>query len=322
MRILIVKPSSLGDIIQALRVAQSIRDQLPEAVISWVVRDRFAEVIRRCPAVNGDLIEFNRTNWLRGAPGLFREIRSREFDVVFDFQGLLRSGLMTLAARSPLKLGHHLCREGSQLSYSRLVPLPPDGRDSHHIDLMLHFLPEIGLRAELTSPIRLQCEPPYHVDSRLHEIRPVVLLPNSREPSREWPYFADLAERILQSDSHAAVAWDTNLPFTPPASLVNERFINLSQKTGLMDLVGLLSIARLVIANDSGGTHIAAALGVPVLSLHGPTSACKSGPFPQGNGTNHVLEAANGDLSQLKTDMVLEKVLGLIASSRQRNFAA
>ena len=322
MKILIVKPSSLGDIIQGLRVAQAIRDQLPEAVISWVVRDRFADVVRRCPAVNGDLILFERTNGLRGFLKVFRDIRRQRYDAVLDFQGLLRSGLMTLVARSPLKLGHDLCREGSHWCYHRRVPLPSEGRESHNVAVMLEFLPELGLEARLTSPISLSAEPPYHVDDRLRGSQPVVLLPNSREPLREWPYFAELARAVLQNDPSATVVWDSHLPFEAPAELQIDRFINLSTKTGLMDMVGLLSIAKLVVANDSGGTHVAAALGVPLLGLYGPTYPGNSGPFPLNNGTNHVLEAPQRNLSLLSVDDVLQSVLKLTDSKARSGLAA
>jgi heptosyltransferase-1 len=320
MKILVVKPSSLGDIIQALRVAQSIRDQMPAAEISWVVRDRFADVVKRCPTVNGRIIEFHRTNWFKTAPKLFRDIRQTTFDVVLDFQGLLRSGLMTAAAKAPRKIGHMQAREGSRFFYTERVLLPPEGDESHHVAIMLQFLPAIGLKAELTSPITLRCEPPYHVDSRLKGSHPIVLLPNSREPSREWPYFAELAQQILKADPTAVVVWDSHIEFKTPESLNSERFINLSRKTGLMEMAGLLHMAKMVVANDSGGTHVASAFGVPLLALFGPTKPNHSGPYPLNNGKNFSLVAPERTLSNLSVDSVLQKVLEInreISASRK-----
>ena len=66
MRILILKPSSLGDIVCSLPVAQSIRDQMPSAEISWVVKARFSEILKRCPTVNGEIIEYNHAPGLKG----------------------------------------------------------------------------------------------------------------------------------------------------------------------------------------------------------------------------------------------------------------
>ena len=76
MQILILKPSSLGDIICALPVAQSIRDQNPDAVISWVVKSRFLDIVQRCPAVNGEIIEFRHQSGPGGLLELYRTIRT------------------------------------------------------------------------------------------------------------------------------------------------------------------------------------------------------------------------------------------------------
>lgn len=168
MRILIVKPSSLGDIICSLPVAQSIRDQLPEAKISWVVKSRFADVVRRCPTVNGELIEFEHSSGWKGITAIGRvmqTLRQRHFDAVLDFQGLLRSGLMTFAANGPLKVGIAEAREGSRLFYSSIVPLPEAGRNSHAIRKLLQFLPAIGLKAELRSPVVMHGDPLDQLDA-------------------------------------------------------------------------------------------------------------------------------------------------------------
>lgn len=321
-RILIIKPSSLGDIIQGLRVAQAIRDQRPDAEISWVVRDKFADVVKRCSAVNGEVILFDRTNVLRGGLDILKRLRQRHYDVVMDLQGLLRSGLMTWAANAPLKLGHRLCREGSRYFYDRLVPFPTSGFTNHNLAVMLQFLPEIGLQAELTSPIHLDCQPPYHVDERLRNTRPVVLLPNSREPAREWAPFAELAEGILKNNPAATVVWDSHIPFDPPPGLQCDRFVNLSSRTTLMDMMGLLQTASLVVANDSGGLHVAAAMGIPLLGLYGPTFPGDSGPYPPGVGTNRILEAPDRDLSKLSVDTVLDQVLSIISSQTDRRQSA
>lgn len=312
MNTLIIKPSSLGDIIQGLRVAQSLRDQHPDAVISWVVRDRFAEIVQRCPAVNGEVILFERHRGLRGLLKVCRQLRQRRYDAVLDFQGLLRSGLMTWAAKAPIKLGHQLCREGSSLFYDRCVRLPADGKDSHIVEVLLQFLPTLGLEPAIRSPISLQCNPPYDVDSRLRDCRPVVMIPNSREPTREWKQFPELTAALLRQHADVRVVWDSHKAWATPDGLPEERFINLTTKTGLLQMVGLLSMARLVIANDSGPTHIAAAMGIPTLCLHGPTKPEHTGPFPLESQTNNVLRAPNGDLSLLTVEEVMKAVSSIL----------
>jgi lipopolysaccharide heptosyltransferase I len=324
MRILIVKPSSLGDIICSLPVAQSIRDQLPEAEISWVVKSRFADVVRRCPTVNGELIEFEHSAGWRGITAIgrvMRTLRQRHFDAVLDFQGLLRSGLMTFAANSPLKVGIAEAREGSRLFYSSIVPLPETGSNSHAIRKLLQFLPAIGLKPELRSPVVMHGDPLDQLDSRLNRSRLVVMIPNSRGAHKEWRGFRELTTALLKADSGCTVVWDSHLPWESPEVCDQDRFLNLTKRTSLLQLIELLRRADLVIANDSGPLHMAAALGRPTLALFGPTSPDRFGAFPPDVPRNRFLLAPEGDLGRLGMETVLDAALAMLPSAQLRNVA-
>ena len=105
MKILIVKPSSLGDIINGLMVAQSLHDQCPDAEISWVAQDRFAPVVQGCPIVKHTYL-FRRHDRVHGLKDLIKELRREEFDVAMDFHGIGRSVTMLLSCRARRKIGH------------------------------------------------------------------------------------------------------------------------------------------------------------------------------------------------------------------------
>jgi len=322
VQILIIKPSSLGDIICALPVAQSIRDQMPDAEISWVVKSRFAEIVRRCPTVNGDIIEFDHHPGVRGLRELWKtigDLRHREFDTVLDFQGLLRSGLMTSAVKAPLKIGSPDGREGSRLACHQIVSLPNGGKDTHAIERLLQFLPPIGLEPSLRSPVVIHGDAPDAIDSRLTNAAPVVMIPNSRGTHKEWPGFPQLTTALLQADPGVTVAWDSHLAWDDPPTKHGDRFINLTTQTSLLQMVDLLRRARLVIANDSGPLHIAAALGVPTLGLFGPTSPERFGPFPLTEPRNNALSSATENMADLAVDTVLTSVMSIISrDSRSR----
>ncbi|MCH2114543.1 MAG: glycosyltransferase family 9 protein [Pirellulales bacterium] len=325
MRILILKPSSLGDIICALPVAQSIRQQCPEAVISWVVKKRFAEVVRRCATVNGEVIVFNHRKGLRGLPRLHqvvREVERRQYDAVLDFQGLLRTGWMTWRAHASLKVGSVFAREGSRLAYNAIVPAPEGGRSTHAIDKLLQFLPAIGLQPELRSPIEIRGDAPDVLDSRLANAHPIVILPNSRGAHKEWQYYPELTAGILEQNPDSLVVWDSHLPWDDPVANGLSRFVNLTARTSLLQMVELLRRAKLVIANDSGPLHIAAALGRPTLGLFGPTSPELYGPYPLELPRNNVLTAPGGHLSQLSSETVLRKVCEIISCGEGRRHVA
>jgi heptosyltransferase-1 len=316
MQILIIKPSSLGDIICSLPVAQSIRDQMPDAVISWVVKSRFKEIVQRCPTVNGEVIEFDHQSGLSGLRNLWqtlRSLRTRQFDAVLDFQGLLRSGLMVCAVQAPLKIGSRDAREGSSLACDRIVSLPEGGKDTHAIERLLQFLPEIGLEASLRSPVVIQGDSPDEIDARLIGASPIVMIPNSRGSHKEWPGFPQLTTALLAQEPNVTVAWDSHLAWEDPQTNHSDRFINLTTHTSLLQMVDLLRRARLVIANDSGPLHIAAALGVPTLGLFGPTSPERFGPFPLTAPGNNALSSPNDRISELSVDTVLTTVRTILA---------
>ncbi len=316
MQILIIKPSSLGDIICSLPVAQSIRDQLPEAVISWVVKSRFKEIVQRCPTINGEIIEFDHQSGLNGLRSLWQTVRSlrqHRFDAVLDFQGLLRSGLMVHAVQSPLKIGSPDSREGSWLACDRIVSFPDGGKETHAVERLLQFLPAIGLDASLRSPVVIHGDSPTEIDERLSTTSPVVMIPNSRGSHKEWPGFPQLTTALLEREPNVTIAWDSHLAWDDPPTDHDDRFINLTTHTSLLQMVELLRRARLVIANDSGPLHIAAALGIPTLGLFGPTSPERFGPFPLTAPGNNALSSPGKEISGLSVDTVLTTVRSILA---------
>lgn len=325
MRILILKPSSLGDIVCSLPVAQSIRDQMPSAEISWVVKTRFSEILKRCPTVNGEIIEYNHAPGLKGLMAIrtvVKSLHNRHFDAVLDFQGLLRTGLMACSVKSPLKVGSVEAREGSRLAYNRVVPFPSNGRKSHAIEKLLQFLPAIGLKAELRSPIDIQGDPLEWANSRLSIDGPIVMIPNSRGRHKEWKGFPELTTALLNTSNCPVVVWDSHIRWNDPPLDSPEKFVNLTQKTSLLQLIELLRGASLVVANDSGPLHIAAALGRPTLGLFGPTDPSRFGPYPLHESRNQVLQAPDGDLSKLSSKIVLETVLKIVGKRSPRLYAA
>jgi ADP-heptose:LPS heptosyltransferase len=312
MDILIIKPSSIGDIIHSLLIAQAIRDQVPTARISWVVRDRFADVVRNCPTVNGDVITFNRTGGWKAYTETCRQIRTSKYDLVLDFQGLLRTGLMALAAHSPRKIGRSDAKEGSRLFYHETVPLPVGGRKAHAVEVLLQFLPALNLKREVDPRLKFNFPQSSTFGGLEIPDAPIVMIPNSRGEHKEWPRFVDLTQALLAARPDVSVVWDSHKRWEDPTGVPAGRFVNLTSRTSLSEMFGLLSRARLVIANDSGPMHIAAALGVEVLGLFGPTPTQRFGPFPLDRATNHTLSAPGGDLSKLAVSIVLDKVTQIL----------
>ncbi|NJR43124.1 MAG: hypothetical protein HC767_11200, partial [Akkermansiaceae bacterium] len=152
--LLIIKPSSLGDIVHGLQVVQTVAKKLPDCRITWVARDRFAPLVEAAPFVH-EVIHFRRKEGFKGILDMMKILRARQFDLVWDMQGLLRSGLMTAAARSPEKWGRADSREGAGI-FSRKVKMPAGSGPHHAIPLLLEFAKTLGIQEEIFSPLDLR----------------------------------------------------------------------------------------------------------------------------------------------------------------------
>lgn len=311
-KILIIKPSSLGDILHGLQVAQSLREQWKGCVhISWVVSSVFASLVEACETVDHVLI-FERSEGISGFKRLVSQVRTEQFDWVLDFQGLARSGLLTFFSKAKHKLGRSDAREFSGLAYSQKAPLPPSGEKLHAIDILLQFLPLMGLKPELRGSLSFNA--PTVSYNFLEGIEDYILIfPNSRRREKEWPYFIELTDNLLKRFPQRTVIWSGSDPLVPNPQWNTKQFINLMGQTQLLDMLPLMQRARLVITNDSGPMHFAAAMDREVLALFGPTAPERFGPYPLAKTTHHVLRAPDGDLKTLPVSSVLETLDSILS---------
>jgi heptosyltransferase-1 len=298
--LLVIKPSSLGDIVQALRVATSMKAQVANLRITWIVSEVFAPIVRSCEAVDKVYI-FDRKGGAKGFLKLMKEVRTTKYDFVFDMQGLLRTGIMTKRTRAKCKVGRSDAREWAGMFYDKKVPLPPDGRRSHATDILLQFCPVLGAKAELRGVVKFREVDSLNlkfVDGR-GGAKPFVMFPDSRRADKNWSGFKQLTELLLREDKTRKVVWAGNNFLPDRGAFPEAQFMNLTGNTSLMSLPALVKKADWVICNDSGPMHLAAALGVKVFAIFGPTDPRNYGPYPVGGPLNHVIQAPVGDLKLL-----------------------
>lgn len=331
--VLIIKPSSLGDIVHGLLVAQMIKAGFPGARIDWVCRDVFAPLVAACPVVD-DVLLFQRHGGLTGFLRLIRAVRKRRYSHVLDMQGLARSGLIALAARADMVVGRSDAREGAGIAYHQRTPLPTVGSDAHAVGILAEFLPLLGLPRAIAA--RLPFRPPErpseiktdpHSDNHLPERpgrlepapasakpKPILLFPESSRPEKNWPGYAALTRLLLDALPDVFASWAGAHAVPGPSGLAGlsrshlPRFLNMTGKTALAELPSLIAQACLVVGNDSGPLHLAAAMGVPTLALFGPTAPAKYRPYPGDDRRNRVLLAPDGDMRLLRPEVVLEAV--------------
>ena len=294
-RILLIKPSSLGDIVHALPVLAALRHAYPDAHIAWLVGSSFAGLLAEHPLIN-EVIPFDRRRYGRmlTSPSILREflafvgdLRRRRFDLVVDLQGLVRSGFMAWATGAKRRIGFADAREMAWAFYSQRVAVP--GNAVHAVDKNCALASEMGLqisRPEFPLPItpraRTAMQDRLSAAGLTHG-RFIAVLPGARWESKRWTAekFAELLCRLAATDPRPCVLLGApdERPFAEQIRAAGARAIDLVGSTSLAELAAALDLAEVVVSHDSGPMHVAAALGRPIVALFGPTDSRKTGPY-------------------------------------------
>ena len=290
-RVCLIKPSSLGDVVHALPTLEALRLRWPAARISWVVNRALIGLLDGHPALD-EVIPFDRataklsTAGLASIVGFARVLRSKRFDVTIDLQGLLRSGLMTWATGAPVRVGLAEAREGATRFYDRTVATPPGV--THVVDKLLAVAHAFGA-PPAPARFRVACSEDDRTWARgvLASVPGprLVLNVGARWLTKRWPpgHFAEVARRASEAYGCGLVA--VGAPEDRP--LVDELrralgglpLLDLCGTTNLTRLTAVLSEADLVLSNDTGPIHLAAAAGARVLGIYTCTSPEKTGPY-------------------------------------------
>ena len=302
-RLLIIKPSSMGDIIHGIFVAESIKAQLPGVIIDWVVRSEFAPLIDSASAIDHTLI-FERKSGLGSFIGLIGKIRQTRYDAVLDMQGLARSGILTFCAKAFRKIGRSDAREGAGLAYREVTSAFPNGSPIHAVKILSEFLEVLGLEPTLPCSINFNASTKPLTMPPCDGFRRVVIFPESRRTEKNWSGYEALTRRLLDSEHDLQVIWCGHEPFKASRAMDSNNFYNLTGETQVDQLPELLNPAACVLSNDSGPMHLAAALARPLVALFGPTDPARFGPFPSDSRLQRVIRRTDGDMATLNVQEV------------------
>jgi lipopolysaccharide heptosyltransferase I len=287
-RILLIKPSALGDIVHALPVLSLLRRRWPAAHIAWLVNSAFAPLLDAHPQLD-EVIAFDRRGFARGWRDPFaaialhrflRDLQHRDFDLVIDLQGLFRSGWMTMRTRAGARVGFANARELAHLFYTHRVPI--GSAEQHAVDRYLAVCDALGCGrgpANFTLPVNEEDQASVRAMLNGAGEDYAVLVPGTNWPTKRWPaeHFAALVEPLRERFGLRAVLAGGK-DVSPIAAQIPHA-LDLTGQTNLRELVALLDGAALVIANDSGPMHIAAALNRPLVTMFGPTNPIRTGPY-------------------------------------------
>jgi lipopolysaccharide heptosyltransferase I len=286
-RILIIKPSAIGDVVHALPVLPRLRRRWPKAKITWLVTPLCAGLVENHPLID-EVILFDRHQlapwWHKpsalAALGRFAgRLRAEAFDLVIDLQGLFRSGWISAVTGAPWRAGFSAAREFAPLFYTQFVDCSVES--DHAVQRYLKMASALGCE---DGPVEFT----FAVDDRdrnyVQTLLPdalqyAVLLPGANWDTKRWPAekFAQLVTPLRERFGLACVT--AGAPGDGALATQVAADFDLTGKTNLRQTVALLERSRLVIGNDTGPMHIAAALAKPLIAPYGPTDPRRTGPF-------------------------------------------
>lgn len=275
MRILVVRLSSMGDVLHALPAVASLKHSFPHSHVAWVIRTQWLPLLEGNPFVD-QIIPFERT--LSGIIATRRKLRETRFDLAIDFQGLIQSALVAAAARPDRIAGFHRSQvreKAAALFYSTCV----EARAPHVVDRNLELVAGAGASSLLHTFSLPEGSP----EGELPEGKFILTSPLAGWGSKQWPveFYQELADGL-------AIPLVVNGP--PEAaeilSTIRGAHVHLS---GIAGLIHATRRAQAVVGVDSGPLHLAAALSKPGVAIFGPTDPLRNGPY--GN-TIRVLRSA------------------------------
>jgi lipopolysaccharide heptosyltransferase I len=317
-RILLIKPSALGDVIHTIPLLVKLRARYPKAQIDWLLTPQNAELLRCHPALS-NVVLFERHEFARfgqswsatsGLMELLRKIRRARYDLAIDMHGQFRSALFVMASGAATRIGFRGrvrrdrsdyeregrknvpvrgwagAREGSWLAYTHRIPIPT--LSVHAADRYLWVGPMLGLDdTPLDFTIYLPPEADIEVDRLLAEAgllgKPLaVLMPGTVWETKHWRLdgFTEVARYLVGHGYAVALAGSAReQPRCKAVASACPEARDVSGRTTPAHLAALIQRAGICVTNDSGPMHLAVALNRPVVSVFGPTDPVCIGPY-------------------------------------------
>lgn len=317
MNILIVKMSAIGDVIHTLPALNALRDHFPNASITWLVEEAAADLVIGHPSVDNVIVS-KRKRWMKSlfsssCPSalikilsFIRTLRETEYDMIIDFQGLLKSGVMVMLARGEKKIGFDKGMEHAECSHLFYnLRLTPVSMEIHALKRGLMMIQSLGVKVdkvEYRLPVTPGDQGAVHALLKRNGIRAeekiICINPQATWETKLWDNekFADLSDRIQER-------YGARIVFTGGAedraviediiSMTNKACVNLAGLTTLKMLATLYAKAAVLVTTDTGPMHLGAAAGTRVVAVFGSTAPWRTGPY----GSDHVVVRSAGRCS-------------------------
>jgi lipopolysaccharide heptosyltransferase II len=274
---------------------------LRDADIFWWIDSALAPLIEGDPDLTG-IVKFERKRWSSPIhwPEMFRSVRwlrAQNFDLVIDLQSLARSAAFAWLTNGKKLVGLDEVREGARGFYDLAVPRK--SFHTHAVDWYLAVLPPLGVpvhkdfvwlpeRPEIAAEMKRKWPNAFPTsNSQLPSSKLILLQPGARWKNKRWPvqHFAELVRALAEKFPDARFAVLGGKDDAPLGEIIlqaaPEKVLNLCGTTSLPEMVEWVRRGDLLITNDTGPMHVAAALGKPLVALFGPTEPRRTGPYGQ-----------------------------------------
>ncbi|OQX26803.1 MAG: lipopolysaccharide heptosyltransferase I [Desulfobacteraceae bacterium IS3] len=309
---LIVKLSAIGDVLHTLPALNALREHFPDAQITWLVEEAAYPLVAGHRALNRVLLS-KRKRWIKDLFGpsrketiseiraFIRDLRDTRYDLIFDFQALLKSGVLVALARGKRKIGYDKGMAHDEHSYLFLNErMPPVKMNIHALLRNLMLLEAVGIYSkEIAYHVPVQDADRKSIDALLEKqgvknCRLLIALnPVAKWETKIWSEdkFSRLADRLIEE-------YDVTVIFTGGTEdresveriisgmlspKKQEKVLNFAGETSLKMLAALYEKTAFLISTDTGPMHLAAAMGKPVTAIFGPTAPWRTGPFGSGH---------------------------------------
>ena len=285
--------------IQALPVLRLLKLHYPKSEIFWWIDSALAPLIEGDPDLTG-IVRFERKRWAKPQhwPEMVRSVRwlrAQHFDLVIDLQCLLRSSAFAWLARGKFLAGLDEVREGARGFYD--LAAPRKTFHTHAVDWYLSVLPPLGIpvhkkfnwlpeRKQIADAVKQKW---FGENSKLktRNSKLILLQPGARWKNKRWPakFFAELVRSLAGKFPDARFAILGDKGDQPLGEIIlqaaPEKVLNLCGATSLPEMIEIVRRCDLMVTNDTGPMHVAAALGKPLVALFGPTAPERTGPYGQ-----------------------------------------
>ncbi len=290
-RILLIKLSAVGDVIHTLPVLSKLRERYPAAGIDWLITPACADLVRWHPGIR-DVLPYPRREFARSWAGTFKmarvlgEVRRRRYDLVVDMHGQLRTAAFVWASGAPVRIGFARTREGARLSYTHHIPVP--SMDFHAADRNLWLGDLLGFPAGPPDfTIHIPAEAEAEAAAVLERLgfagqAFAMVFPGTQWETKHWSAegFVEVCRHLARRGLRVLLAGaGRDRPRNAAVAAAFPDAIDICDRTRLSVTAAIMRHAAICVTNDSGPMHMAASLGLPLVSAFGPTSPVRTGPY-------------------------------------------